>query len=167
MGEATVRRVGVGDTARVRAIRLEMLADSPLAFLERLADAAARPHDECRARTVERATSPDNAAFLAEEDGRVVGHAGAWAQPGSVGTTTIYAVYVTPARRGRGLLGQLLDAIADWSRTTGRPTLELEVIIGNDRAIRAYGKLGFTDTGRRAPHPTLPGLTEMVMSRPA
>src|SRR5579859_237018 len=110
MGEATVRRVEVGDTARIRAIRLEMLADSPLAFLQRLADAAAIPHAEWQARTTERATSPDNAAFVAEVDGRVIGHAGAWAMPGSVGTTTIYAVYVTPSRRGGGVLGQLVDA---------------------------------------------------------
>jgi len=36
-----VHRVTEADAARMRALRLEMLADSPLAFLETLAQAAA------------------------------------------------------------------------------------------------------------------------------
>jgi hypothetical protein len=33
--------------------------------------------------------------------------------------------------------------------------------------VRAYRRIGFTDTGRRAPHPTIPLLTEMLMARSA
>ena len=32
----------------------------------------------------------------------------------------------------------------------------LEVVTGNRRAVRAYEKLGFEDTGERVPHPVLP-----------
>jgi ribosomal protein S18 acetylase RimI-like enzyme len=163
--EAMVRRVRADDAARVRALRLEMLADSPLAFLERVDEAAARPHAEFQSRTAERATAADNAAFIAEYAGRVVGHAGAWVPPGYTDTTMLYAVYVTPGQRGTGVLARLVDAIARWSREGGRPTLALEVITDNRRAIRAYEKLGFTDTGRRAPHPTLAVLTEALMTR--
>jgi ribosomal protein S18 acetylase RimI-like enzyme len=164
---ATVRRVRPEDAARVRALRLEMLADSPLAFLERIEDAAARPHTEFQQRTAERATSPENAAFIAECGPRVVGHAGAWVPPGSAGTTMLYAVYVTPHLRGHGVLGRLVEIIAAWSREGGRPLLALEVVTTNERAIRAYERLGFTDTGQRAPHPTLPFLTEALMTRAA
>jgi len=167
VAEATVRRVRAGDAARVRAIRLEMLADSPLAFLERVDEAAARSHTEVQARTAERAVSAEVAAFIAELDGRVVGHAGGWAPPGSAGMTVVFAVYVTPAARGTGVVGRLVEAVAQWSREGGRPTLGLEVIVGNHRAIRAYERLGFTDTGQRAPHPNLPVLTEQLMTRPA
>jgi ribosomal protein S18 acetylase RimI-like enzyme len=45
--------------------------------------------------------------------------------------------------------------------------LELEVVTSNLRAIRAYQRLGFVDTGRRARHPTVPVLTELTMTRPA
>src|SRR5947209_946632 len=138
MGEVTVRRVRPDDAARVKAIRLEMLVDSPLAFLERIDEAAARPHADHRARIAQVATGPDAAQFIAEVAGRVVGHAGGWAPPGTAGITMIYAVYVTPAWRGTGLLGRLVDAIAEWSRSTHRARLELEVVVGNDRAVRAY-----------------------------
>ena len=43
----------------------------------------------------------------------------------------------------------------------------LEVVVGNDRAVRAYERLGFVDTGVRVPHPTVPTLTELQMRRPA
>ena len=46
------------DAARMRALRLEMLADSPLAFLETLAQAAARPHDDYRPGSPRRRPAP-------------------------------------------------------------------------------------------------------------
>jgi len=63
------------------------------------------------------------------------------------------------------VLAGLLDAVADWSHSVGRSELMLEVVVGNDRAVRAYEKLGFTDTGVRVPHPTVPALTELQMRR--
>jgi len=57
--------------------------------------------------------------------------------------------------------------VAAWSRAVGRPELMLEVVTGNDRAVRAYERLGFVDTGERVPHPTIPVLTEQRMRRPA
>ena len=41
----------------------------------------------------------------------------------------------------------------------------LEVVTGNARAVRAYEKLGFADTGERVPHPVVPALTELRMRR--
>jgi ribosomal protein S18 acetylase RimI-like enzyme len=164
----TIRRVRAEDAARVRAIRLEMLADTPLAYLERIDHAAARSHAEFAARIADNATAPDSAQFIAESDGRVVGHAGGWTPPGGdTGMTIVFAVYVTPRLRGTGVVGQLVDAIAGWSRAEGRPLLGLEVILGNERAIRSYQRLGFVDTGKRTPHPTLPFLTEQLMVREA
>jgi hypothetical protein len=43
----------------------------------------------------------------------------------------------------------------------------LEVVIGNDRAYRSYLRLGFTDTGVRVPHPTIPSMRELQMRRAA
>jgi ribosomal protein S18 acetylase RimI-like enzyme len=43
----------------------------------------------------------------------------------------------------------------------------LEVVVGNDRAVRAYERLGFTDTGVRVPHPVVPTFTELQMRRNA
>ncbi|HEY2949161.1 MAG TPA: GNAT family N-acetyltransferase [Micromonosporaceae bacterium] len=165
--EWTVRRVRAEDAARMRALRLEMLADTPLAFLETLADAAARPHEEYRARVARTAIGGSVAQFIAEVDGRFVGHAGGIAAPQESRLTVIFAVYITPEYRGTGLLADLVDAVAAWSRDAGRPELLLEVVTGNERARRAYERLGFVDTGVRAPHPTVPGLTEVQMRRAA
>ncbi|WP_433314596.1 N-acetyltransferase family protein [Micromonospora chersina] len=162
-----VRRVRPSDAARMRALRLEMLADTPLAFLETVAEAAARPHADYAARIAAVSHGEHHAQFVADPGGRLVGHAGGTAAPEEPGLTLIYAVYITPAWRGRGLLGALVEEVAAWSRACGRPELMLEVVVGNDRACRAYEKLGFVDTGVRVPHPRIPALHELQMRRPA
>ncbi|WP_025618556.1 GNAT family N-acetyltransferase [Salinispora cortesiana] len=164
---ARVRRVQPADAARMRALRLEMLADAPLAFLETIADAAARPHTDYAARIAYTSAGITDAQFVADPSGRLVGHAGGTVAPDEPGLTVIFAVYITPSWRGSGLLPDLIDAVAGWSRACGRPELMLEVVVGNERAYRAYRRLGFIDTGLRLPHPTIPTLTELQMRRPA
>ncbi|GAA0814961.1 GNAT family N-acetyltransferase [Spirilliplanes yamanashiensis] len=167
-GPHPVRRVRRADAARMRALRLEMLADSPLAFLETVAQAAARPHAEFQARIARAAVGDDFAQFVAgPAQGRLVGHAGGTTWPEEPLTTVVFAVYVTPACRGTGVLADLVEGVAAWSRSVGRPELLLEVVTGNDRAVRAYERLGFTDTGVRVPHPTVPAMTELHMRRRA
>ncbi|HEX7746837.1 MAG TPA: GNAT family N-acetyltransferase, partial [Micromonosporaceae bacterium] len=165
---ATGRRVRPRDAGRMRALRLEMLADAPLAFLETVADAAARPHAQFAQRIATTSTGSHAAQFVAEPDfGPFVAHAGGAVVPYDPSTTVIWAVYVTPAWRGRGLVAALIDEVAAWSRAAGRPSLLLEVVVGNDRAVRAYERIGFVDTGVRVPHPTVPVLTELQMRRAA
>jgi RimJ/RimL family protein N-acetyltransferase len=170
MNSWTVRRVTVADAARMRALRLEMLADSPLAFLETLAEAAARSHAGYRARIAMAAAGDDLAQFIADPvgpapDRRLIGHAGGTVLPEEPHVTVVFAVYLTPAYRGGKVLAELLDAVAAWSRSAGRHELMLEVVVGNDRAVRAYEKLGFEDTGERLRHPVNPALTELRMRR--
>lgn len=163
----TVHRVTPADAARMRALRLEMLADSPLAFLETVAQAAARSHDDFRRRIWQASSGDQLAQFVADPGGRLIGHAGGTVLPEEPDVTVIFAVYITPSRRGDGVLAELIDAVAHWSRAAGRPGLMLEVVVGNDRAVRAYRRLGFADTGVRVPHPTNRALTELQMRRAA
>ncbi len=163
----TVHRITPEDAARMRALRLEMLADSPLACLETLAQAAARAHEDYRRRIVQASAGRSLAQFVADPGGRLIGHAGGTVMPDDPGTTVVFAIYVTPARRGTGVLDALVETVADWSRSVGRTQLMLEVVVGNDRAVRAYERLGFTDTGVRVPHPVIPALTELQMRRSA
>ena len=152
-----VHRVTVDDTARMRALRLEMLADTPLAFLETLAQAAARPHGAYRQRIAQAAHGGRLAQFVADPGGRsrLIGHAGGTVLPEAPGETVVFAVYVTPEHRGGKVLAELVEAVAAWSRASGRERLMLEVVEGNRRAVRAYEKLGFEDTGERAGHRVL------------
>src|SRR5919112_4090026 len=128
---STVHRVTPADAARMRALRLEMLADSPLAFLETLAQAAARPHEDYRRRIIQASTGRALAQFVADPGGRLIGHAGGTVMPEDPSTTIVFAVYITPACRGTGVLGDLVGAVAEWSREMGRPHLMLEVVVGN------------------------------------
>ncbi|WP_430780572.1 GNAT family N-acetyltransferase [Actinoplanes sp. G11-F43] len=165
MDNWTVRRVTPEDAGRMRALRLEMLADSPLAFLETLAQAAARPHEGYRQRIKESSYGISTAQFIADPGGPLIGHAGGTVVPDEPRCTVIFAVYLTPEARGGKVLGQLVEAVADWSAAAGRDELLLEVVCGNERAVRAYEKLGFVDTGVRLPHPTVPVMTELQMRR--
>ncbi|WP_436525861.1 N-acetyltransferase family protein [Actinoplanes sp. HUAS TT8] len=162
----TVRRVTERDAGRLRALRLEMLADSPLAYLETLAQAAARSHEGYRQRVGMAAEGPDLAQFITDPgDGPLIGHAGGTAIPDEPLVTVVFSVYLTPAHRGGKVLAAMIEAVADWSTAAGRHELMLEVVVGNGRAVRAYEKLGFEDTGLRLPHPTVPVLTELQMRR--
>jgi ribosomal protein S18 acetylase RimI-like enzyme len=163
----TIHRVTPEDAARMRALRLEMLADSPLAFLETLEQAASRPHGDYRRRIVEASRSPMLAQFVADPGERLIGHAGGVVLAEDPRTTVVFAVYITPAWRGRGVLGSLVDAVAAWSMSQGRSELMLEVVVGNDKAVRSYERLGFEDTGERVQHPVNPALKELRMRRKA
>jgi RimJ/RimL family protein N-acetyltransferase len=165
----TVHRVAPADAGRMRALRLEMLADSPLAFLETLAQAAARSHDDYRRRIIQASAGRQLAQFVADPGGkgRLIGHAGGTVLPEEPDVTIVFAVYITPARRGGQVLAEMVEAVAEWSLAAGRPELMLEVVVGNDRAVRAYERLGFTETGARVPHPVIPALTELQMRRRA
>lgn len=159
-----IRLAHIDDGPRLWALRLEMLADAPLAYLDTIDRAVSRGWREYRHRVHAWVTAPDRALFVAERDGTLVGHLGAVDQSGYTG---LVMVYVTPPARGQSALKGLVDAAAEWSRAGGRRELLLEVMERNHRAIRAYEKLGFVSTGARHPHPYLTPFTELEMARPA
>lgn len=53
-------------------------------------------------------------------------------------------VCVDPARRGQGLAHLLVGFAVDRARSLGASELRLNVIVGNDAAIRTYERAGFT-----------------------
>ncbi|MEQ8559330.1 MAG: GNAT family N-acetyltransferase [Henriciella sp.] len=53
-------------------------------------------------------------------------------------------MFVREDQRGRGLNKVLLDALTDWARKRGLTEVRLTVYPGNEPAIRAYEKAGFT-----------------------
>jgi RimJ/RimL family protein N-acetyltransferase len=144
-----------------------MLADTPLAFITTLAQAAEMPHDEWVGRATRASSGSQNAQFVATARGRFVGIASAFEHPTDPARTLLVAVYVSPSHRGGATLTAMVDAAAAWSREAGRPTLELEVVTTNARAVRAYEKLGFVPEGDLVRHPTITSMREQVMTRPA
>jgi GNAT superfamily N-acetyltransferase len=66
------------------------------------------------------------------------------------GVVGVRGVYVDAAHQGRGLGTAMLEALPDFARARhpGARSLALTVNVSNTRAIRAYLKAGFVDTGR-------------------
>lgn len=162
-----LRRVEAGDGPRWRGLRLAMLADTPVAYAELLADVARRDDAHWAQRVLDCSQGDEALLMVAEHEGVWVGCVGGYApQRGApTGATIVGSVYLTPAWRGRGLLEGLVDAVLQWSLAAGRDRLWLQVARENPRAVAAYARLGFVPNGRSEPHPLFPAVTELEMER--
>lgn len=159
-----VRLIGARDWRQVRDIRLEMLADTPLAYVEPLETARRRSGEEWRAR-VAQANGPgrvDVACVLAGT-GRWVGVARGAAFADRDDRPFVFSVYVAPAFRGRGVADTLLDRVEGWAHERGHPALYLFVHEDNARAIAFYRRRGYGLTGHREPYPIDPSRSELEM----
>ena len=168
--DVTVRRIRADEGLRWRALRLRALADSPVAFVDTVEQASARPDSDWHDRVRALSAGCRSALFVAESTGAHgddawVGVAGGFAD--EAGNTTVFTVFIDPAMRGQGILEKLIAAVAEWSIGCGRTMLSLEVAVQNPRAHAAYKRLGFVPTGRSRPHPLFPDVVEVEMTRPA
>ena len=134
------------DWPRLCEIRLRALEDAPDAFGSTLDDE--RAYDEAGwlrwIRGWNEATT--NHVVVATDEGRWIGLAvGSHAVDDRV--AHVYAMWVEPAARGRGLGRDLVEAVAVWALDRGANALELGVTEGNTPAAALYRAAGFTDTG--------------------
>jgi GNAT superfamily N-acetyltransferase len=125
-----------------RDLRLAALLDSPAAFASGHAREAGRGEAQWR-------DWPwHGSAFAAFDGADPVGIACAWVTPAEPGVTHLISMWVSPAARGRGVAGRLVAAVGGWARERGAGRVELEVAAGNEPALRAYARSGFTATAR-------------------
>jgi GNAT superfamily N-acetyltransferase len=160
-----IRTTNEDDWQAVRALRLEMLRDYPLAYGETLEHALTVDEAGWRLRA-SRGTNPGQTSIVAIDGERWVGHMGGYI-PDATSGPLLVGVYVAPDYRGdvAGVSRLLLDAVEDWARLHG-DTLRLEVHEDNPRARRFYEKLGFTLTGRTREYELPPGGLELEMIKP-
>ncbi len=78
--------------------------------------------------------------LVAEEDGRIVGFAGAWMILDESHMTNIA---VLPEYRGRGTGRRLMTALMQYASNLGVSYMTLEVRAGNEKAQALYKSLGF------------------------
>ena len=163
LADAEVRRVVPDDWPALKALRLEALQDTPIAFCERYADAVRETDDGWLARTARGAEGGDSFQVLA------------WLRDLPVATSVgfledddalLAAVYVTPACRGRGVLDALVEQVAAWAQQRSSRRLRLLVHESNLPAQRAYARLGFVPTGHREPYPLDPSTDEVELALP-
>lgn len=129
-GDVVIRRAGAGDADGLSAM-LAGLSDLALYF--RFQTAVGRPP---RPTVVEPLLCPTGAAWVAERDGRLVGH-GMWAwAKGSELPTAELAVVIAESDQRRGLGLHLMNLAAAAAYAAGALQLLLVVSAANDRVIR-------------------------------
>jgi ribosomal protein S18 acetylase RimI-like enzyme len=164
-GSYRIRPITEDDWELLRDLRVEMLRDTPKAFLERLDTALRRTDREWRRRTARDAADRGSRRFVVEADGRLVGVMGVYRD--AAGRATVFGVYVTPAWRSRGVAEELLAVVeAEAVETFGADALYLLVHEDNPRARAFYRRQGFVETGRTLPYELDPSEREIEMRRP-
>lgn len=165
-GAVVVRRLVEDDWAALRALRLEMLADTPRAYLETVADAEARSEGEWRFRAHRDSTGATSVGLAAEKGdapGSWVGYLACFVD--APGQGHVVSVYVTPSQRGTGLATELLDGVRRWAtEEAGLNRLHLFVHEQNDRAAAFYRRYGFTETGYREAYAPDPSTSEVELA---
>ncbi len=160
-----VRRVDEHDWAALRAVRLEMLADTPSAYLETVADAEARTEEEWRFRARRGSSGATDLAIAAEP----VDDPGSWAAfmacfVDAPDRAHLVSVCVAPAHRGTGLAERMVDVVRTWARDeAGVARLHLYVHEDNPRARAFYRRLGFAETGAWLPYELVPTERDLEM----
>ncbi|GAB3579224.1 GNAT family N-acetyltransferase [Leifsonia lichenia] len=160
-----VRESAEDDWSAYRAIRLEMLEDTPIAFLDTLEHARTLPDEHWRNRAAN-ASSSSRLFAAVGDDGRWLGTMGGFQATGAQNPHLV-GVYITPAFRGRarGMADALLDAVIAWARPRGTRLL-LQVHEQNPAAIRFYERRGFALTGATEPYPLDRSARELEMALP-
>jgi GNAT superfamily N-acetyltransferase len=93
--------------------------------------------------------SEDAPAWVAEEDGRVIGFASAGASRDEEDVAELYTIYVLPESWGSRAGHELMRAVIDWFLAEEYTNAMLWVLADNPRARRFYEREGWRVDGRR------------------
>ncbi|HEX2499870.1 MAG TPA: GNAT family N-acetyltransferase [Methylomirabilota bacterium] len=160
-----VRRVRPDEGLRLRALRLQALADTPSAFGSTLAREEAFAEAVWHERATRGALGEISVTYVAEESDRWVGMVTGLADEADEPRPALVGMFVEQAARGRGIGAALVEAVARWAGDRGAARLYLHVTSTNRAAIRLYTRCGFWPTGETQPLDHTPSLTEVEMVR--
>lgn len=165
-----IRRVVPGDWADVKAIRLDMLLDTPSAYITTFEQAAAFPDEVWIERCEDGATGDVQATYLGFDGDDVVAMGVGFRRPqqqnrGTSDMLVIVSVFVAPTHRGSGVADRLMAAIEDWGRSWGARLVALGVTETNDRAKAFYERIGYQPTGERTPMGEGSSLFEVALEK--
>ena len=168
-----IRRLHANDWELLKTIRVEMLTDTPMAYVESLE--AARRQTETQWQERAAAMSGDASITLVADTGEdgsklcglmrvVLKHP---QSPELPLQAMLISVYVAPKHRGLGLADELLkEAYNAAAQELGAGSIELGVHEENVRALAFYRRHGFETTGASRPYPQDTSKLELVMVRP-
>lgn len=165
--DLVVRRAGPEEWQQARRLRLEMLADAPLSFSDRLQDAETWVDQRWRARLT--SALWDDSVLVVAVDSQGCWHGQMAAReylnhhPPKV---WLLEVYVSPEFRSHGVADQLLAAVEKWVRDRGHDMVFLDVHEHAAAARRFYRRMGFSETGSTQPYPLDPTQRELELAKP-
>ena len=112
---------------------------------------ALTPPEFCFHMTAEQMAQPDTTVFLAREGGMAVA-CGALRRHAER-TGEVKRMYTLPSHQGRGIGGQILQAVETLARNEGFARLVLETGHNHPAAWRVYERAGFTRCGAVLDYP--------------
>jgi len=141
-----IRPIGEDDVAAVVALRQESLTHAPLAFAASPERDAGSDPDAIRARIAE---APDSVTFGAFDGSRLVGALSLFRETHRkrAHRAQLFAMYVTPSHRRRGVATGLLGAAVRHAEALGLARLVLSVSSSAPGARRLYEATGFVAWG--------------------
>ena len=162
------------DWERVRDLRLQMVLDTPIAFLESPEQVRAIDETEWRSRIARSRSDGNTRSVAVAPDGTWIGSMSCFLTDGEPSYVTdpqpgprranLVGVFIDPDWRGdAGVTDALLAEIVRWTREQGLNALHLHVGEANARARRSYEKRGFRETGVVSAIPEQPGVREIEM----
>ena len=144
-----IRILGAADAGAFQALRLRGLRESPAAFGSTLEEEVGRSIEEVAERLAELRSVPRRATFGAfDENGSLLGVA-ACVQQGGIKMrhkANVFAMYVSPDARGRGVGRALMEQLEEEARADGKSLLILDTV-AERAADRLYGRLGWIRLG--------------------
>lgn len=152
-----------GEWRPARDLRIAMLADTPIAYVDTLERAQARSDAEWELRYRVRLGDDWRAVAVVDGGGTWRGQMLANVDGTDPTCAWLLAVWLHPDYRGTGAAAAMLDDIVAWGRARGLCRFRLEVHESNARAIAFYRRYGFIDTGGRRPYPLEPTTFEVEM----
>ena len=158
-----IRRIRADEGPLLRSIRLQALAETPMAFGSTLAEERAYPDALWHERAAGAAAGCDRATFVAERDGCWIGIVTGLARDQGA-EPLLVSMFVDGNARRTGIGRALVDAVTAWARACGATRLTLWVTSDNYPAVRLYERCGFRATGGVQPLPHTPLMNECELS---
>lgn len=149
LGMVVIRSAAPDDAARLRALRLEALTDSPTAFSADYTATLAQGVEVWEARITGFARNDNGLQCVAAHQDRLVGMAGITRgeRPKTRHSGTIWGVYITPEWRRQRLAEGMIDLCLEWAGAHELAIVKLAVVATNAAAIHCYNRCGFNVYG--------------------
>lgn len=153
MSDVHVTEATSDEWQQVRDLRLAALADAPDAFWSTLEEQRDRPEQEWRAWIERERSSLLIASTVDDGSTRDAALAAVGPHHEDEVVAGLYAVWVAPWARGRGVGAALMRAVIARAEELGFPRIVLDVGDHNAPAIALYERFGFEPTGRTSVFP--------------